>query len=332
MDSKPKIALITTGGTIGALAEDPLEILDYGAAGSLDAAGLMARCPALERLARIVPVAYAAVPSFDIHWPHWLDLLALCESLAAGQDDLAGIVITHGTGSLEETAYVFSLLCGLDIPVVFVGAQRPPSAAGSDAWMNLAQAIQVAGDRDARGLGALVVMNGEIHTARDVRKTSNLGVETFRSPELGQVGLVAGLEPRILRRPTHRAGPTSAFAGRIAAAPAARVDILYCHAGGDAVAVEAFVAAGARAIVVAGFPPGYATSAQAAALSAWVRRGGIVVQASRADGPTVATRRNAEAGFLPSRGLSPVKARLLLAVALSCGIERDGLDDFLRSH
>jgi L-asparaginase len=332
MASLPRIALISTGGTIGSLAEDPFEVLDYGAAGSIDATGLLQRYPAFERLARFIPVSYAAVPSFDLHWPHWLDLLALCEKLAAEHADLAGIVITHGTGSLEETAYVFSLLCPLSLPIVFVGAQRPPSAAGSDAWMNLAQAVQVAADPSARGLGALVVINGEIHTARDVRKTSNLAVETFRSTELGPIGLVAGLEPRIMRRPCHRAGPSSAFAGRVISLPPPRVDILYCHAGGDAVAVEAFMAAGARAIVIAGFPPGFANSLQAEVLAAWCRRGGIVVHASRADGPTVITRRNSEAGFLPSRGLSPVKARLLLAVALACGIGRDGLDDYLRSH
>ncbi|MGL4813412.1 MAG: asparaginase [Beijerinckiaceae bacterium] len=332
MVSLPKIALVSTGGTIGSLAADPLEILDYGAAGSLDAAGLVQRCSALGQLARIVPVSYSTVPSFDLHWPHWLDLLALCTKLAAAHADLDGIVVTHGTGSLEETAYVFSLLCPLELPVVFVGAQRPPSAAGSDSWMNLAQAIRVAADPSARGLGALVVMNGEIHAARDVRKTSNLAVDTFRSPEFGPIGVVEGLEPRIGRRPCHRAGPSSAFAGRIGAAPEARVDILYCHAGGDAVAVKAFIAAGARAIVIAGFPPGFATSEQSDVLAAWCRDGGIVVHASRADGPTVVTRRNSQAGFLPSRGLSPVKARLLLSVALACGIGRDGLDDYLRSH
>lgn len=330
--SVPKIALISTGGTIGALAHDPFEILDYGAAGSLDAADLLAGCPDLRRLARIEPVAFAAVPSFDIEVPQWLDLLALCERLARADADLAGIVLTHGTGSLEETAYVFSLLCPLEIPVVFVGAQRPPSAASSDAWMNLAQAVRVAGDPAARGLGPIVVMNGEIHATRDVRKTSNLGMEAFRSPDLGPIGIMAGLEPRIMRRPLHRAGPTSFLVGR-PAAPWPRVDILYCHSGGDAVAARAFVRAGARGIVLAGFPPGYATTEQARFLSRWCsRRDGIVVHASRADGMTVSTMRNAEAGFIASQGLTPVKARLLLSIALALGHGKAELAGIFRDH
>jgi L-asparaginase len=165
-----------------------------------------------------------------------------------------------------------------------------------------------------------------------VRKTSNLGMDTFRSPDLGPIGLLAGLEPRILRRPLHRAGPQSAFAGAtISTLP--RVDILYCHSGADAVAARAFIAAGARAIVLAGMPPGYPAAAQVEDLSRWCRQdGGIVVYASRADGPTVPNARNLEAGFLPSAGLSPVKARLLLGVALACGREKMDLPAIFREH
>jgi L-asparaginase len=328
----PRIALIATGGTIGALADDPLEILDYGGAGRLGATELVARCPALGRLALIEPVDFSSVPSPAVHLPHWLELLALCDRLVRERADLAGIVVTHGTASLEETAYFLSLVCPLPIPIVLVGAQRPPSAASTDAFMNIAQAIRVAALPEARVLGPLVVMNGEIHVPRDVRKTSNLGMDTFRSPDLGPIGLVAGLEPRILRRPLHRAGPQSAFAGAtIATLP--RVDILYCHAGADAVAAHAFIAAGARGIVLAGMPPGYPTATQAEVLSRWCREdGGIVVYASRADGPTVPNARNIEAGFLASAGLSPVKARLLLALALACGRGKLDLPAIFRDH
>lgn len=328
----PRVALIATGGTIGALAHDRLQILDYGAAGRLGVAGLLERCPELRRLARIEPVDFTAMPSFDIHLPHWLDLLALCERVAREHADLAGIVITHGTASLEETAYFLSLVCPLQIPIVLVGAQRPPSAASTDAWMNLAHAIVVAGDPNARGMGPLVVMDGEIHLPRDVRKTSNLAQGTFRSPDLGPIGLVVGLEPQILRRPLRRAGPRSAFAGTtISSLP--RVDILYCHAGADAVAAQAFIAAGARGIVLAGFPPGHTTTAQVEVLSRWcAEEGGVVVVASRADGPTTLNTRNVAAGFTPSMGLSPVKARILLSLALACGRGKLELAGIFREH
>lgn len=328
----PRVALIATGGTIGALADDPLEILDYGSAGTLGAADLVRRCPELLHLARIEPIDLAPTPSFDIHLPQWLELLTLCERLARDHTDLAGIVITHGTGSLEETAYFLSLVCPLPMPVVLTGAQRPPSAASTDVWMNLAQAIAVAADPRACGMGPLVVMDGEIHLPRDVRKTSNLAMGAFRSPELGPIGLVVGLEPRIMRRPLHRSGHSSAFAGMIVAT-LPRVDILYCHAGADAVVARAVIAAGARGIVLAGFAPGNATSAQADVLSRWcTEEGGVVVFASRADGPTVPSIRNADAGFIPSMGLSPTKARILLSLALACGHGKLEFPGLFRDH
>lgn len=300
-----KIGVIVTGGTITALAHDPFEVLDYGRAGALTARALFAHAPGLAGGAEIVPVDFAALPSFDMHLPQWRALMTLFHDLAASHPDLSGFVLTHGTGALEETAFMLSLVWDLPMPLVVTGAQRPASALGSDGWMNLAQAVRAVKHADASRLGVTVVANSEIHLAADVVKLSNLGLNTFQSPELGPVGRFAGLTPILSRLPE----PSHLLQGRFSGALASelpRVDILYCHTGGDAVAIDAFIAAGARAIVLAGFAPGYATSAQAQRLADWVRdEDGLVVYSSRAYGLSVHNGRNAGHGFLPSGRFPP---------------------------
>ncbi|ODT77174.1 MAG: L-asparaginase [Pelagibacterium sp. SCN 64-44] len=327
-----KLALVVTGGTITALAADPFEVLDYGQAGALTAADLLARAPGLAGDAEIVPVDFAALPSFDIYHPEWRRLLRLLHELHAAHPDLSGIVLTHGTGALEETAFMLSLVWDLPIPLALTGAQRPASALGSDGWMNLAQALRLVQQADATKLGVTVIANGEIHLATDVVKTSNLGLDTFMSPELGPVGLFAGLQPRLLRLPATRGSLQGRFPGALDRV-LPRVDIVYCHSGGDAVAIEAFIAAGARGIVLAGFAPGYATSVQAKRLADWIEEeNGIVVHSSRAFGLSVHNSRNAGHGFLPSGRFPPAKARLLLQLGLQARLARKEIGDLFAEH
>ena len=318
----PRVALIAGGGTLTALAHDPFEIRDYGQAGSLTGADLVDRLAAAGDRFALTALDFAALPSFDIGLPQWLDLCRICGAALAEAPDLAGIVLTHGTGSLEETAFFLSRVWDLPVPLVITGAQRPASAMGSDGYMNLFQAIAVAAAPATRDWGVLVVTHGEIHLPAEVTKTANFGLDTFRSPDLGPVGLVVGGEVRFGRAPLPRPAPVD-WRG-LAGLP--RVDILHCHSGGDAVAVEAFIAAGARAIVAAGFAPGYTTGAQARRLERWVREaGGIVVAASRAAGPVVRNTRNDGHGFLPAGRHSPVKARLLVQLGLAQGLTAPGL-------
>ncbi|AXQ95606.1 asparaginase [Cereibacter azotoformans] len=313
----PKVAVIVGGGTLTALAHDPFEIRDYGQAGSLTAAELIARCGAISDRVALVPLDFTPLPSFDMGPAQWLALCRLCEEALRAEPDLAGFVLTHGTGSLEEAAFFLSLVWDLPVPLVVTGAQRPASALGSDGYMNFFQAARVAACPEARPQRVLVVLHGEIHRPAEVTKTHNFGLDSFRSPDLGPVGLVIGGEVRLGRAPALRA-PLLDWRGM---GPLPRVDILHCHSGGDACAIEAFIAAGARAIVAAGFAPGYATSAQAARLEVWIRdAGGLVVMASRAAGSVVATSRNDGHGFLPAGRHSPVKARLLLQLALAAGL------------
>ena len=239
---KPRVAVIGTGGTISSMGTGPLDILDYLANGTvLDVNALLARIPEAALVADVVPVPFRAIPSTQLAWPEWKELLGLCHKLAAEDPQLAGIVITHGTASLEETAYFLSLTLKITIPVVLVGAQRPASALSGDGPMNIVNAIRVAADPGARGLGALVLLNDEIQAARDVTKTSTLRMQTFRTADFGVLGHADGDMIAWYRKPIRKIAPDTEFDVRgLDALP--RVDIAYCYAGADGAAIDAFVA------------------------------------------------------------------------------------------
>ncbi len=212
---RPKVAVIAGGGTLTALASDPFEICDYGQAGSLTAADLIDRCAAMADRVALVPLAFEPRPSFDMGPDQWGAICGLCAAALAEDPGLAGFVLTHGTGSLEEAAFFLSLVWDLPVPLVVTGAQRPASALSSDGYMNLFQAALVAAHPQARAEGVLVVAHGEIHLPFEVTKTATFGLDTFRSPDLGPVGLVIGGQVRFLRpaAPARR-GRTGASSAR----------------------------------------------------------------------------------------------------------------------
>ena len=315
---KPKVAFIGTGGTISSLGRNPLDILDYGANGvMLHAAALLDRFPEVHEVAEVIPVKYRNVPSYEIFFQDWKKLGELCNEVAAEHPDLAGIVIGHGTASLEETAYFLNLTLKVRLPVVVVGSQRPASALSTDAGMNLVNAIKVAATPDSRGLGVLVLLNDEIQAAREVTKTSTFRLQTFRSPDFGVLGHADGDRVVFYRKPVRRCMPDTEFnIATLDALP--RVDIAYAYTGADGAAVRAFVAAGAKGIVSAGFAPGFAGTGDGAALREAVGQGITVIQCTRAgSGRTFRGTRLREWGFLTADNLTPQKARLLLALALT---------------
>jgi L-asparaginase len=329
--SRPRIAFIGTGGTIASLGEGPFDITDYIRHGRMmQAEALLAYWPQVQEVAEVTPVPFAAIPSTALGPAHWLELLRLCEEVAAAQAP-DGIVIGHGTASLEETAYFLSLTWKRETPIVVVGAQRPSSGLSSDAGMNLANACRVAGDPGARGLGALVVMNDEIHAAREVTKTSTARLQTFRAPDLGCLGHADADAIAWYRRPLRAVGRQTPFeVAGLARLP--RVDILACYAGADGAAVEAFLAAGAEGLVSAGFAPGFVTPALEEALARAVARGVPVAASSRAgSGRVFHTSRMKAAGFLHADNLTPQKARVLLMLGLTVTREAEALQElFLR--
>ncbi|HVZ08476.1 asparaginase [Rhodopila sp.] len=315
---KPKVAFIGTGGTIASLGRGPLDLQDYTAAGSMmHADEILEKWPETALVANVMPIRFKAVPSPAIGFADWKELAALCARLERDHPDLAGIVIGHGTATLEETAYFLNLTLKVLVPVVLVGSQRPSSALSSDAGMNLVNAIRVAACPESRGLGVLVLLNDEIHAAREVTKTSTLRLQTFRTPDFGALGHADGDAIAYYRRPVRRHAPDTEFdiAG-LEALP--RVDISYSYAGGDGTAARAFVAAGARGIVAAGFAPGMTPPDEFAALTEAVKQGVTVLQCTRAgSGRTFRGTRLRQAGLLIADNLNPQKARLLLALALT---------------
>jgi L-asparaginase len=330
---KPKVAFIGTGGTIASLGVGPLDLQNYGATGNvMHADEIITRWPETAQVADVLPVRYRNIPSTAIEYSDWRALVKLCERLVAEHADLTGIVIGHGTATLEETAYFLSLTLKVSVPVVLVGAQRPSSALSSDAGLNLANAIRVAASPEARGMGVLVVLNDEIQAARDVSKTSTLRLQTFRSRDFGVLGHADGDAIAFYRRPLRRCYPDTEFDIRgLDALP--RVDISYAYAGADGADVLAFVAAGAKGIVSAGFAPGYSSPGQANALREAVAQGITVVQSTRAgSGRTFRSKRLAEAGMLIADNLNPQKARILLALALTVTRDPDRIAQMFRTY
>lgn len=316
--AKPRVAFIGTGGTMASLGRGPLDIQDYGAAGIvMDAPTILSRHPELAEVADVFPVPYGALISTHIGFKDWRVLSRECSRLEAEMPGLAGIVIGHGTSSMEETAYALSLSLKVSVPVVMVGSQRPASALSSDAGMNLLNAVRVAASPEARGMGVLLLLNDEIHAARDVAKTSTWRLQTFRAPDFGALGHADGDRIAFYRRPLRRAAPDTEFDIRdLEALP--RVDIAYSYADADGAAIRAFMAAGARGIVSAGFAPGAGTPAEVEALKEAVAKGVVVVQASRVgSGRVVRSERMTRDGFLPADNLTPQKARILLALGLT---------------
>jgi L-asparaginase len=317
-DALPRIAVIGTGGTISSLGDGSLDVLDYPEFGQkLTSEALLDRFPETRLVAEPVPITFRQVGSTAIGPADWLELRGLIHRTAGEDPGLAGFVIPHGTATLEETAFFLNLTLGINRPVVLVGAQRPASALGSDAGTNLVNALQVAGCPQARGKGVLVVLNNEIHPARDVVKTSTSRVQTFRSFDFGALGHVDGDGPHFYRAPLKAHMPDTPFAGaEIAELP--RVEIIYSYAGADGALVRAAVAAGARGVVSAGFAPGSPSPDQREAFAEAAQSAVVVVQCSRAASGRVAQRRHLrEAGLVAGEDFSPQKARILLMLMLT---------------
>ncbi len=329
MKKLPKVAVIGTGGTIASQGLSPLDVQDYASSGRpiLDAAQLVAGIPALAEVAEVIAVPYKAIPSTAIGWSDWVALLARIAALRAEHPDLAGVVITHGTATLEETAYFLSLTVPGDMPVVVTGAQRPFTGLSTDGHMNLVKAVRVAGDPGSRGMGALVVLNDEIQAAREVTKTSTGRMQTFRSPDVGVLGHADSDRITYWRRPVRVLADAERFDVAGLAVPP-RVDVLYSVAGGDGVAVPAFLQAGAQGIIAAAFAPGFTTPAERAALAEALAQGCVVALSSRAmSGRSFPAKRYREEGFLNADNLTPQKARVLLMLALTRTKDRAAIQD-----
>lgn len=316
--SKPTVAIIGTGGTISSVVDDSLDVLNYpDISRKMEPAEAIARIPEATLFANYETLPFRAVGSTAIGPTDWIELAQLISRTASEHPHIRGFVILHGTATIEETGYFLNLVLKTNKPVVLVGAQRPASAVSTDVNMNVLSAVRTAISDEAIGMGVLIVLNDEIHSARDATKTSTYRLQTFKSHDFGLLGHVDGDQVSFYRSPLRKHTLESPFdIANITSVP--RVDIAYSYGGADGCAVEAFVAAGAKGIVSAGLAPGIPAPLERKALERAAAAGIVVVQSTRTGSGRVARRTYlCDQGMVGADNLNPQKARVLLGLALT---------------
>ncbi len=311
----PTIVVLATGGTIaGAAASDVQAGYKSGEVGVQQ---LLAAVPQAKKLALLRGEQISNIGSQDMNDEVWLKLAKRVNELAA-MPDVSGIVITHGTDTIEETAYFLNLVIKSRKPVVLTAAMRPSTALSADGPLNFYNAVAVAANKEAAGRGVLVVVNDWIHGASSLTKTSTTAVQTFLSPLSGLIGTVAYGNVDFYRGPVGRNTVDSEFSlDGVTTLP--RVDIIMAYENMDGALIDAAVAAGAKGIVIAGVGNGNLTAGAVSALAKQAKAGITCVRSTRVT--TGLVGRNVELdddklGFVASMGLNPQKARVLLRLAL----------------
>ena len=311
----PNIVILATGGTIAGAAASSTQAAYTSGAVTIDT--MLAAVPGIKDLANIRGEQISNVGSQDMTIDIWLTLAKRCNELLA-KPDIDGIVITHGTDTMEETAYFLNLVVKSDKPVVLVGSMRPSTALSADGPLNLFDGVAVAIDPNARGRGVLVVMNDWIHAAHSITKTSTTAVQTFMSPLRGLVGVSTYGKNDFYNSPQWKHTSGSEFdVSNVTKLP--RVDILYAYADMCPDLIDASVANGAKGIVIAGVGNGNMNKSSLEAAARAAKNGAVVVRSSRV--ATGSVGRNVEVnddefGFVASDELNPQKARILLMLAL----------------
>ena len=316
---KPRVYLIGTGGSISFIGDHRTDYVNYSYHNRhLTIEQMLERVPEAADIAEVRPEQLLNVGSASVTPAHWLELARRVNDIFAQDPQAAGIAVTHGTATLEETAYFLNLTVKDHRPVVITGAMRPPTGLGTDSDVNLLDCLRVAAAPQSAGRGVLTVLNNEIQGARDVTKSNSYRLETFRSGELGCLGYADSDEQVVFyRTPTRRHTLDTEFAvAELTELP--RVDIAYAYAGADGLVVNALVEGGAAGIVAAGLGGGGSSPEFMTALRAAQRRGvPVAVATQTGNGRVMRSRRFVEDGYIAADNLAPKKARILLMLALT---------------
>lgn len=310
------VAILATGGTIAGVANSVTATTGYHSA-VLSVDEILATIGPLNTVANITSEQIAQIDSADMSHEIWLLLAGRINALLA-RPDIDGVVITHGTDTMEETAYFLNLTVKSDKPVVLAGAMRPATAISSDGPMNLYNAIILAANPAARGKGVLVALNDAINSSRDVTKTNTSLQDTFKAPELGYLGYIIDASPHFYRLPVRRHTYMSEFdVEDVSELPC--VDIIYGHVNDSGSLAQAAAAAGAQGLVYAGLGNGNMSRQMKKVLSDIQSRGVVVVRSTRV-GNGVVNRNGAINDdlydFVAADTLNPQKARILLMLSL----------------
>jgi len=330
----PVVYLIGTGGSISCIGASRTDFIDYGYADRhYSIEEMLRRIPEIGDIAAVKAEQFLNVSSNEVSPARWVDLARRINAICRDDPQAAGVAVTHGTSTLEETAYFLNLTVKSRKPVVVTGAMRPMTALSNDAELNLLDCIRVAASPAAVGRGVLVVLNNQIQAAREVTKSSTSRLDTFKSGDLGFLGYAdADGEVVFYRDPAKKHTHETEFdIENLAALP--RVDIALAYAGADGTAIKALAAAGCDGLVAAGMGSGSAPAAFLDALGEVARAGVPVVVASQTgSGRVMARRRLTERDFIVADNLLPRKARILLMLALTRTRERSELQRIMRTY
>lgn len=322
----PAIHIIATGGTIAGTAPDKDDLLRYEP-GTLGVSTLIASVPELGHYANVTGEQFCNLNSDDMTPALWLNLSRRV-NLLLSSPEVDGIVVTHGTDTLEETAYFLNLAITSKKPVVVTGAMRPATAISADGPLNLLNAVQLAGSPEAQGKGVLIAMNGEILGARDTEKTSTRRTDAFASPDFGRMGYLEDGKAVIYRVSARAHTADSGFnVSGVSALP--RVDIVTVYPGMDTTAIDAYLRKDTQGLVIDALGNGEYPEVIHPALQAAALKGIPVVVASQA-GTGITTPKDPL--FIPADTLSARKARILLMLALTQTTDRDRIAELFRTY
>ncbi len=313
--TKPNILILATGGTIAGAAGSGVQSGYTSGQVTIDA--MVNAVPDVLKVAKVKGEQISNVGSQDMSFEIMLKIAKRINDLA-NSDDVDGFVITHGTDTMEETAYFLNLVTKTDKPVVLVGSMRPSTAVSADGPLNLYDAIAVAADPNARKRGVLLVMNDWIHSAQTLTKVSTTAVQTFMSPLRGLIGVTSYGVNDFYRYPDQNLAPNLNLALMVSNA-LPRVDIIYADVDMPASLIDASVTQGAKGIVIAGVGNGNMPKAALEACARASKKGVVVVRSTRVATGTVGRNvecNDDELGLVASYNLNPQKSRILLSVAL----------------
>jgi len=331
--AKPNIKILATGGTIAGAQAKSSEV-GYKS-GSFSVNDLINAVPQLSDLANLSGEQVANIGSQTMNHEVWLKLAKRVNEVLTDKD-VDGVVITHGTDTMEETAYFLSLVVHSDKPVVLVGSMRPATAISADGPANLYNAVALAANPEARGLGPLVVLNDEIHYAREAQKMNTTELNTFHSPNRGRAGVMNVGTVHFFWKNDTRLGTNSEFSvDGLGVSDLPRVEIVYSYANVNPDVVDFLVKQGVKGIVLAGVGDGNSTDGVIAALSNAAKKGVAVVRTSRTGSGLVV--RNVEVnddklGFIAGMELSPQKARILLMLGLTQTSDPGKLQEYFMEY
>lgn len=313
--AKSRIAILGTGGTIAGFIDSTIATTGY-TAGAIDIDVLIKAVPQIRDLADISWEQIANIDSSNMCDEIWLRLAKKIAKLFAKGID--GVVITHGTDTMEETAYFLNLTIKSDKPVVLVGAMRPSTAISADGPKNLYNAVALVANKEAKNKGVMVAINDKILSARGVVKTHSLNVDAFSSPDFGDLGYIVDGKVFFYNNVTKAHTKNAPFdVSKLTSLP--KVDILYSYSNdGSGVAAKALFEHGTKGIVVAGSGAGSIHKNQKDVLKELLKKGLKVVVSSRVVAGCVAVSDSDEKlGFISAEDLNPQKARVLLILALT---------------